>query len=614
MNMDLNYLPQFKSVIEDIVKTEIKNAGITNYISAVVQAVNNDGTVDVYLPPNRSNLVTKLFNKTGEELNIGDSVEIATKSGSLSNAWIALKHGNTSSDAIRQERNCDNAEHLRNLGRHTEAASSSTASSPYEGLLRKNTAYITSTYNDPNTPANFGNILSVSGGGSSQLMMGWNGNDTDVGHLYYRSHRDMATSGWRPWVTILDSNNYSNYALSTSGGTVNGNISAKKITSNGKLLMSSYTISLGSYSTNNFYPVTFNASNEVLDCEIFGPSRNGDLPYNRNVIHFQQVAAGWSDTPNTLNVLTYKNYDNSEISIGCIGYGTRSAYDRVVWLRGGLDYTIIANFEPVLHTSNYTSGSGDYASTFTVGTTYHGGTNTNVGIHFTPQTDIQGGSYFTDSIKTAGSLTANGITSHGQINADSAITSNGTITGNTLGTSNGYCYVTCSGVTLQIGAANSSFIHFINQTNSIPFYFNKPVHIAGDVYGGSDYNSRLAYASELPAYSTGSFTMTKSSGNGNITSARYYRWGRVVYLEIVFNTSGGTTSAGSNIWSGKISGIELPAYRATGTGYYSATAFTGGLYGANEGTNAGRLDIRALIGTQAKNSDTHSFSITYIIP
>ena len=614
MNMDLNYLPQFKSVIEDIVKTEIKNAGITNYISAVVQAVNNDGTVDVYLPPNRSNLVTKLFNKTGEELNIGDSVEIATKSGSLSNAWIALKHGNASSDAIRQERNCDNAEHLRNLGRHTEVASSSTASSPYAGLLRKNTAYITSTYNDPNTPANFGNILSVSGEGSGQLMMGWNGSDTDVGHLYYRSHRDMATSGWRPWVTILDSSNYSAYALPINGGTMNGTLNAQKITSNGKQLISYFSINLNSYSASNFYPVTFFCNDEILDCEIHSPNKGGSEPYNQNVIHYQQMAAGWSDTPRTLNILTYNNYDNSEITIGCIGYGTRNAYEHVVWLRGGQTYKVYANFTPTLHTSNYTSGSGENASIFTVGTGYSGGTNTNVEIQFTPQTDIQAGLYFTHSIKTAGSLTANGITSHGQINADSAITSNGTITGNTLRTSNGYCYVTCSGVTLQIGAANSSFIHFTNQTNSIPFYFNKSVHIAGDVYGGSDYNSRLAYASELPSYSTGAFTMTKSSGNGNITAARYYKWGRVVYLEIVFNTSGGTTSAGSNIWSGKISGIELPAYRATGTGYYSATAFTAGLYGANEGTNAGRLDIRALIGTQAKNSDTHSLSITYIIP
>ena len=94
MNMDINYVSQFKSVIEDIVKSEIKKAGITNYISAIVKSINGDGTINVYLPPNEQSLITGLYNKTGEIINVGDSVEIATKSGSLTNSWIAIKHGN----------------------------------------------------------------------------------------------------------------------------------------------------------------------------------------------------------------------------------------------------------------------------------------------------------------------------------------------------------------------------------------------------------------------------------------------------------------------------------------------------------------------------------------
>ena len=93
MNIDLNYISQFKSVIEDIVDTEIKNAGITTYIAAIVQKINDDGTVDCYLPPDKNNLVTGIFNRCGEILYVGDSVEIATKNGSLTNAWVFVKHG-----------------------------------------------------------------------------------------------------------------------------------------------------------------------------------------------------------------------------------------------------------------------------------------------------------------------------------------------------------------------------------------------------------------------------------------------------------------------------------------------------------------------------------------
>lgn len=93
--MDLDYISQFKAVIEDIVKVELKKNGITTYISAVVQNINVDGTIDVYFPPNKKDIATKLLNKSGETLSVGDSVEIATKNGSLSNSWVSLKHGTT---------------------------------------------------------------------------------------------------------------------------------------------------------------------------------------------------------------------------------------------------------------------------------------------------------------------------------------------------------------------------------------------------------------------------------------------------------------------------------------------------------------------------------------
>ena len=93
MFADIEGTKSFKNVIQEIAENEIRKAQFPTYKAAIVQKINEDGTIDVYLPAYDKNLVTHLLNKTGELLNVGDSVEIATKNGSLTNCWIALKHG-----------------------------------------------------------------------------------------------------------------------------------------------------------------------------------------------------------------------------------------------------------------------------------------------------------------------------------------------------------------------------------------------------------------------------------------------------------------------------------------------------------------------------------------
>lgn len=84
---------EFKGVIEDIVDARISKKGITKFVSAVVKTVNSDGSVDVYLPPDTEKIVSGVLNKTGERLSVGDSVELCTKNGKTSNAWVSVKHG-----------------------------------------------------------------------------------------------------------------------------------------------------------------------------------------------------------------------------------------------------------------------------------------------------------------------------------------------------------------------------------------------------------------------------------------------------------------------------------------------------------------------------------------
>lgn len=84
---------EFKGVIEDIVETRMTKKGITKYVSAIVKKVNSDGSVNVYLPPDTEKLISNVLNKTGESLTVGDSVELCTKNGKTSNAWVSVKHG-----------------------------------------------------------------------------------------------------------------------------------------------------------------------------------------------------------------------------------------------------------------------------------------------------------------------------------------------------------------------------------------------------------------------------------------------------------------------------------------------------------------------------------------
>ena len=91
--IDSKIISQFKKTIDEMVQDGIKKQRITNYITAKVSKVNQDGTFDVYFPPDVNSIKTGLLNKSHDTLLVGDTVEVCTKNGSLANAWIALRHG-----------------------------------------------------------------------------------------------------------------------------------------------------------------------------------------------------------------------------------------------------------------------------------------------------------------------------------------------------------------------------------------------------------------------------------------------------------------------------------------------------------------------------------------
>lgn len=169
----------------------------------------------------------------------------------------------------------------------------------------------------------------------------------------------------------------------------------------GNVLRMYSRLDLTSLDNTKFYPITFSNRHYMLDCEIHSEGGNGTKPYNSNFIHFQLVSQGWTDTPQSLVVLGYNKFDGNEITIGCIGRGTKHG-DNVIWLRGGLVYYCYLNDQPKIHTTDFNSNPGQQSNEiFTVGASVSGGTNTNVEIIFSPNTTSRG-SYFRDKVAING--------------------------------------------------------------------------------------------------------------------------------------------------------------------------------------------------------------------
>lgn len=105
---------------------------------------------------------------------------------------------------------------LNNLGNRTAISGTTVGQSGLRLYRVYNNGY----------PVTYGNVLNIGGSGYGELLFQWTG-DSNPGHLYYRSKRDVASQAWSNWVTILDNNNYSStldgrYVTLTTNQTVSG--------------------------------------------------------------------------------------------------------------------------------------------------------------------------------------------------------------------------------------------------------------------------------------------------------------------------------------------------------------------------------------------------------
>ena len=181
--------------------TPVYNANFTyNPNTATLKVANLDGlaakaTADGNGDNIRSTYVKNLgltTNKYGITYQKGDGTE-ATIS-----PYLAAS-GSNGGSALSADRLVDH-------GTHAEVASNSNIEAwvAKNGMLYDSGMYMTRTYNDPNTPCSYGNIINVAGGGAGQLLLGWaTSNGTTTGNIYYRDQRDCKGSGdWHPWKQV----------------------------------------------------------------------------------------------------------------------------------------------------------------------------------------------------------------------------------------------------------------------------------------------------------------------------------------------------------------------------------------------------------------------------
>lgn len=144
-----------------------------------------------------------------------------------------------------------------------------------------------------------------------------------------------------------------------------------------------YTINASSLDKTKFYPIFFGGQNsDNMLLEIKSPGGTSSAEYNTNRFRAVIHSNGWDDSGEALVMLSRYNFQDTEITIGAIGFGNENG-GIAVWVRGGRNYYLRCNRTPSLKTSDYTYGTEIY----TVGTNLYGGTNTEVTIKWQNNSD-----------------------------------------------------------------------------------------------------------------------------------------------------------------------------------------------------------------------------------
>lgn len=441
-------------------------------------------------------------------------------------------------------------------------------------------------------PVNFGNVLNIGGQGYGELLFQWTGN-SNPGHLYYRSKRDVASQAWSNWVTILDNNNYSStldgrYVTLATNQTVSG---IKTFSTQQKFTVATGTSPFTVSSTT----VVGNLNADMVDgyhsSKLFrnfgGVSIDFNFSDNNNNNGLYYLHSNY--TQSNKNGITYgslMNFSSSASSWQIISGNDARLYYRNRWWSGGggawSAWKTIAYTSDIKDPANYywanvrVSASSNSGTSPTFNTCYTSDWFRSTGSTGWYSESYGGGWYMIDStwIRTYGSKSVYQNT--GQIRTDGYLVTDGGITVGATSPNNGTYKSHVTGNSWSSGyiRAGAGFYH--NSVNS-----NSYVLLAGGSYKSlADFAKGNAGASNRGVYVT----------NGTVTAMTYYlnatvnsgASGKLAYYSGTNSIDDYTNTIGSSSTPIYINnGIPNAAnsYKVVNSGhYFSAFGISGYIY------------------------------------
>ena len=483
-------------------------------------------------------------------------------------------------------------------------------------------------------PVNFGNVLNIGGQGYGELLFQWTG-DSNPGHLYYRSKRDVASQAWSNWVTILDNNNYSStldgrYVTLATNQTVSG---IKTFSTQQKFTVatgtSPFTVSSTTVVSNLNADMVDGYHSSKLFRSFGGVSIDFNFSDDNNNNGLYYLHSNY--TQSNKNGITYgslMNFSSSASSWQIISGNDARLYYRNRWWSGGggawSAWKTIAYTSDIKDPANYywanvkVSASSNSGTSPTFSTAYTSNWFRSTGSTGWYSQTYGGGWYMTDStwIRTYGSKSVYQNT--GQIRTDGYLVTNGGITVGATSPNNGTYKSHVTGNSWSSGyiRAGAGFYH--NSVNS-----NSYVLLAGGSYKSlADFAKGNAGASNRGVYVT----------NGTVTAMTYYlnatinsgASGKLAYYSGTNSIDDYTSTVGSSgtpiyLSSGvptACTGVMVKYWASYTINNYSGTSVTYSKNGGNYNfvTSTSRRDTgRYTIGTVYPSGQTWYTTLVWAV-
>lgn len=458
---------------------------------------------------------------------------------------------------------------LNNLGSRT-AISGTTVG--YRGLR------LYEVYNN-GYPVTYGNVLNIGGQGYGELLFQWTA-DSNPGHLYYRSKRDVASQAWSNWVTILDNNNYSStldgrYVTLATNQTVSG---IKTFSTQQKFTVATGTSPFTVSSTT----VVGNLNADMVDgyhsSKLFRSFGGVSIDFNfsddnnNNGLYYLHS----NYTQSNKNGITYgslMNFSSSASSWQIISGNDARLYYRNRWWSGGggawSAWKTIAYTSDIKDPANYywanvkVSASSNSGTSPTFSTAYTSNWFRSTGSTGWYSQTYGGGWYMSDStwIRTFGSKSVYQDT--GQIRTDGYLVTNGGLTAGATSPNNETYKLHVTGASWSSGLIRAGGGFYHNSVNS-----NSYVLLAGGSYKGlGDFAKGNAGSATKGVYVTGgTVTAMTYSLSSNLNSGTS---GKLAYYSSATTVAAYSSSVGSSAQPIYLNAGSLSASSYSFTGTYS---------------------------------------------